>query len=206
MRAAPWKLAIGVFGLIWGQCASAVTIGSYTFADNAFADTLLTSLGTFSTTPSGTLESVLTDTDPTTGAFSNDAGAFVQLGFVDNLLVNGAGADLVLFEIGTPNQVAVSLSFGGTEKTYDFSSAGSVNGVAINEVAINLDDFNVAPDASFSSVIIRLDIEATNMTVPALSLVGALNTGVAPIPIPAAVWMFGSGLIGLVGIARRRRA
>jgi len=141
---------------------------------------------------------VLTDTDPTTGAFSNDAGAFVQLGFVDNLLVNGAGADLVLFEIGTPNQVAVSLSFGGTEKTYDFSSAGSVNGVAINEVAINLDDFNVAPDASFSSVIIRLDIEATNMTVPALSLVGALNTGVAPIPIPAAV--------GLVGIARRRRA
>ncbi len=28
----------------------------------------------------------------------------------------------------------------------------------------------------------------------------------APIPVPAAVWLFGSGLLGLVGIARRRRA
>ena len=26
-----------------------------------------------------------------------------------------------------------------------------------------------------------------------------------PVPIPAAVWLFGSGLIGLVGVARRRR-
>jgi hypothetical protein len=27
----------------------------------------------------------------------------------------------------------------------------------------------------------------------------------APVPVPAAVWLFGSGLIGLVGIARRKR-
>ena len=26
-----------------------------------------------------------------------------------------------------------------------------------------------------------------------------------PIPVPAALWLFGSGLIGLVGVARRRR-
>jgi hypothetical protein len=30
--------------------------------------------------------------------------------------------------------------------------------------------------------------------------------GVAAVPIPAAVWLFGSGLMGLIGIARRRRA
>jgi len=28
----------------------------------------------------------------------------------------------------------------------------------------------------------------------------------SPVPIPAAVWLFGSGLIGLVGVARRRKA
>ena len=27
-----------------------------------------------------------------------------------------------------------------------------------------------------------------------------------PVPVPAAVWLFGSGLIGLVGVARRKAA
>ena len=31
------------------------------------------------------------------------------------------------------------------------------------------------------------------------------NLNVAAIPVPAAVWLFGSGLIGLVGVARRRK-
>ena len=31
-----------------------------------------------------------------------------------------------------------------------------------------------------------------------------LAIDVAPIPVPAAVWLFGSGLLGLVGFARRR--
>ena len=27
-----------------------------------------------------------------------------------------------------------------------------------------------------------------------------------PVPVPAAIWLFGSGLLGLVGIARRKNA
>ena len=29
---------------------------------------------------------------------------------------------------------------------------------------------------------------------------------VSPVPVPAAVWLFGSGLLGLVGVARRKKA
>lgn len=33
----------------------------------------------------------------------------------------------------------------------------------------------------------------------------SVNQDVAPVPVPAAVWLFGSGLLGLVGIARRKK-
>lgn len=41
-----------------------------------------------------------------------------------------------------------------------------------------------------------------------LSSNGELNYGaeVSAVPVPAAVWLFGSGLLGLVGVARRRAA
>lgn len=32
------------------------------------------------------------------------------------------------------------------------------------------------------------------------------RTWVTPVPIPATVWLFGSGLIGLIGVARRKKA
>jgi hypothetical protein len=32
-----------------------------------------------------------------------------------------------------------------------------------------------------------------------------LNVALEPVPVPAAVWLFGSGLIGLVGLARRKK-
>lgn len=38
------------------------------------------------------------------------------------------------------------------------------------------------------------------------SITGIATAGPAPVPVPAAVWLFGSGLLGLAGIARRRKA
>ena len=33
---------------------------------------------------------------------------------------------------------------------------------------------------------------------------GTVNIGTGEVPIPAAVWLFGSGLLGLIGVARRK--
>lgn len=37
-------------------------------------------------------------------------------------------------------------------------------------------------------------------------LLGTWSTSVATVPVPAAVWLFGSGLLGLIGMARRKVA
>ena len=36
------------------------------------------------------------------------------------------------------------------------------------------------------------------------SYIGSYLVRTSPVPIPAALWLFGSGLIGLIGIARRK--
>ena len=39
-----------------------------------------------------------------------------------------------------------------------------------------------------------------------LKLIGTVEQGLVPaVPVPAAVWLFGSGLLGLVGVARRKK-
>jgi hypothetical protein len=47
---------------------------------------------------------------------------------------------------------------------------------------------------------------ATLGTNGTLTLAGNAATSPPPVPLPAAVWLFGSGLLGLVGVSRRRKA
>ena len=54
----------------------------------------------------------------------------------------------------------------------------------------SLDYSTVVPSGGFTGVLYGLHLEGT----------------VSAVPVPAAVWLFGSGLLGLVGVARRRKA
>jgi len=85
----------------------------------------------------------------------------------------------------------------------------------------NADDFNVAfrfthdittaedPSLNFSAFTAQWVIEGCASTVGNVgSACGAGGTTPTtnPVPVPAAAWLFGSGLVGLVGVARRRKA
>ena len=50
------------------------------------------------------------------------------------------------------------------------------------------------------------DLTPTQWTLSAQATGGTYSMALAAIPVPAAVWLFGSGLLGLAGLARRKKA
>lgn len=177
------------------------TIGGINFADNAFADALYYSYGSY-TTSGGSLASVLTDIDEGTYAFSFTPGANVMLGFTDNNVFNGAGADLAIFELGIPDTVKVF--FGTQSMSYLTSYTGySAGGYNLNVALVDFSDFGIAAGANLTYQSIGLETQAAGGTVPSLSLVGALNT-VMPVPEPETYALLLLGL-GAVGLSSRLR-
>ena len=90
-------------------------------------------------------------------------------------------------------------SFTGTidvNGTFYTSADASVSTLTFTDGS--LVDFNfVALDSSFNSNFLEFD-DFSDMA----GQWGAVT--ISPVPVPAAVWLFGSGLLGLAGIARRK--
>lgn len=176
------------------------TVGGIDFADNAFADALYYSLGSY-TTAGGDLATVLTDKDAGTYAFSFTANAGVMLGFTDNDVYNLAGADLAIFELGVPDTVTLSLA--GQTKSYTTVGTGYfAGGYALNVALVDFSDFGIVEGANLPYQFIGLSTGGSGGTVPSLSLVGALHT--TPVPEAGSVAMLLAGL-GVVGVVAKRR-
>lgn len=150
-------------------------------------------------------------------------GTTIDLGFGSSQTVNGTGSDLALFFLfdQTSNIIDVTInnvtktltSFaavmdaGGTQQVgYDIAWNGTtLNNVLLTVAELNLDDFSLASGATINSLAITMTQSDVidPIQVATLSLVGSLNS--TAVPVPAAVWLFGSGLLGLVGVARRKK-
>ena len=125
--------------------AAPITIAGVTYDSVNFADTLVSSSGTF-TTAGGALASVVTDVSVDTYAFSLETGSYLQLSFTNNTPINGIGNDLVLFEIGTPDNFGLSLTVGGPIVSLASVSSGfsQSGGFGINVASIDLALLGVA--------------------------------------------------------------
>lgn len=72
--------------------------------------------------------------------------------------------------------------------------SGTVTGCSGNTCSYNIAWFSTIVGGPF------------NGNTGSWKLSGTVTGTAAPVPIPAAAWLFGSGLVGLVGIARRKRS
>lgn len=184
------------------------TVAGINFQDNAFADTVISSSGSYTLVGAGTLASAVTGSGVNKFAYSSSAGAYIQLGFADNYLVNGTGYDLALFEYGSAS--TFSLTIGGITHTYLSAGTGFtsvINGTTyqINVAEINLDDFSVAVGTQLSSITVGMDNSANG--VPTLGVAGALNSAlISGQSVPdagASISLLGLAILGL-GIFKRK--
>ena len=84
----------------------------------------------------------------------------------------------------------------GDVMTYQMDMVGTINGTAFDPgvSGTNLMNFDAIVAASHAPGF------------EGLVLTSEAGAPISPIPVPAAVWLFGSGLLGLIGVARRKKA
>ncbi len=67
--------------------------------------------------------------------------------------------------------------------------------------------YDLASDpSSVDQEIVTLVVAASGVTVRNQDRGSALVRTVSPVPVPAAAWLFGTGILGLIGVARRRKS
>lgn len=197
---------------------AAISIGGVEFADeSAFADQVLSINGNFrrysgtgaTLVPATAAEitSLLTDQRPDTFIIAGAplGGQQVRLGFTDNLLINGTGADLALYELGFPDSFGVTINGVSRQYTSVFTGESQVgpysNLAQLNVARIDLSDFGIAPGAALSEITVGLDILSAPGFTTSLSLAGAINSQ-RVVSEPATILLLMGA--GLAALCRRR--
>ncbi len=162
---------------------------------------------------------------PGPGQLSGTLGAFDVTAVGDTFLLASDGSlsvDISGFTDGFPNGTQPFTREHSTgAPTLEFLSIGTSPGdFSVNFVHNNGGILTpLVPctvDGITDSCFVTLFDESntgTDMAAVSLAIDGSLNdTNLAPItysftvvPVPAAVWLFGSGLLGIVGVARRKK-
>lgn len=147
-------------------------------------------------------------------------GADVPSNYADNLnvgdILTGSITALNVDDAfdGIQNTVSMvnhQLTIAGVSYDRASSGAGSGNVALVQDGDIEWFLFQTTnggyPDLQYDIGSWRLLLPGWSQSSPTsdvFEIRGTYNVQLAAVPIPAAVWLFGSGLLGLIGIARRK--
>lgn len=144
--------------------------------------------------------------------FTFSGGGTTSAGFTqvqDGGLAGGSGNELAV------NNVLLEFQFGSiTGLSLGFGEYGGNLNLLINGDFRNFNTFSDIDGLVIGGVGVSV-VNGFGNDIGALSLTGVINDfaiggqelwidNVNAVPVPAAVWLFGSGLIGLIGVSRRR--
>lgn len=132
------------------------------------------------------------------GGLTADDWVIVTGTFNDDALVGGTGT--IQFGGATGNSLSIQAG------TYSFTEANdALTSASISLVAGDLAAFDYAAITGVNGAVANFDSFFLSFGAGG-ELVGTWQTTVAitPVPVPAAVWLMSSGLLGLAGFARRR--
>jgi len=228
------KFITTLFLAILSQQALAVTTTTVAGIDfEGIANSVSASVGSFNTNDATQTNAVDTAVDGNAASFMWGLSNPSTLDVSFSSAADVANVNLTLLFVGTdPHTGSVSL-FGGTggiSSAVDFSltpydgstftgytgfnsvtttppppteqpGTPSQTTLGIFSLTINLANTFGSSFGTFSGVQLNIYDGVGGNYNSALSLVGTT----AVVPVPAAVWLFGSGLLGLVGVARRKK-
>lgn len=154
-----------------------------------------------------------------TGAYTGDFGQFI---------VKDSTKDGLTFRFWEPTQTVFASATANamdltTLQTEVAHSADDIYGdMEINSIRVNLGSFT---NALYSSMDMPTSISLADFDDPVntnwgigirsasgfggsvgIDITGLSVQPVSAVPVPAAAWLFGSGIIGLIGVARRKKA
>ena len=151
--------------------------------------------------------------------FENDIFSLDIIGTGFTEIVDGGGIDLA-FDASVLNVLSVSFDTG----VWNFvNSAGTINNTlgTVNGIATSALPSSVTGDFIFATIQFQaVGLNGTNSSLGLTEFAGnpwasggsAItpldfvngNVAISAVPVPAAVWLFGSGLLGLIGVARKK--
>lgn len=164
---------------------------SLIFSANVFAATVDGSLivgGAYTATGGAGLSDA---TDVSLGTVFANGGTGDVDGTVDFLTPAGTGSTLSL-DTFTP--VTNFFTVGGWTL-----NLGTLTIVDQTAATLNLAGMGTLTGNGFDATDVNWSFSSSSVTSYSMTV-----SSVSPVPVPAAVWLFGSGLLGLVGIARRK--